>query len=132
MADYAKGLLYIMDRSYLNDAGTAITKLRAAPFVSNELKNVFVSKLQLDMQTGLGMDNGASIPVASLSWSDDGGHTWGNEHFTTLGSVGAFRKRVIWRRLGRTRERVFRVTITDDCPVYIIDALIEIAATGRN
>jgi len=126
VSDYAKGTLYVMDRFALNDDGARITRIRTSPFVSDELKNIFVSRLQLDIQTGVGTADNS--PQCMLQWSDDGGHTWSNEHWTGLGAIGATQTRVIWRRLGRTRRRVFKFTISDDCFVAINDALIELSA----
>jgi hypothetical protein len=61
-----------------------------------------------------------------LDWSDDGGHTWSNQYFQGLGKIGETAKRVIWRRLGRTRERLFRLTVTDDVPLALIDAFVDV------
>jgi hypothetical protein len=65
-------------------------------------------------------------PQAMLEWSDDGGHTWSNEHWASIGKMGEYRKRVKWRRLGRSRDRVFRLTITDPVKVVIIGATAEV------
>ena len=127
VADYARGTLYVMDPLALNDAGTSITRIRSTPYVSNELKNLFISRFQLDVQTGLGMDAGARTPQAVLSWSDDGGHKWSNEVAVSLGAIGQTRARAIWRRLGRTRERIFQVKVTDDCALALIDAFLDVS-----
>lgn len=60
-----------------------------------------------------------------LEWSDDGGHTWGNEHWTKIGPTGQYFARAIWRRLGRSRNRIFRTTITDPIKVVMINAHLE-------
>jgi hypothetical protein len=60
-------------------------------------------------------------PRAMLRWSDDGGNTWSNEHWKTLGRIGAYGYRVFWRRLGMTmkiRDRVYEISGTD--PVEIV------------
>ena len=129
VSDYATGKLYVLDRNALNDAGTSITRIRTSPYVSNGLKNLFVSRLQLDIETGIGPDGETGTPPqCMLDWSDDGGRTWSNQYWTSLGSIGATLTRAIWRRLGRTRQRVFRVTITDDCKVAMVDAFISVTA----
>jgi hypothetical protein len=125
VTDYANGNIYVLDPLALNDNGTRITKRRAAPYVSDELKNLFISRLQFDIQTGTATDMQPE-PQAMLDWSDDGGHTWSNERWSGLGAIGENKKRVIYRRLGSTRERVFRLTITDDVPVALVDAFIQV------
>lgn len=55
-----------------------------------------------------------------LRWSDDGGHTWSNEHWADASKYGEYGKRVIWRRLGMTqklRDRVYEISGT--APVKI-------------
>jgi hypothetical protein len=55
-----------------------------------------------------------------LRWSDDGGHTWGNEHWSSMGKIGAYYQRVFWRRLGMTlklRDRVYEISGTDPVKV---------------
>lgn len=51
-------------------------------------------------------------PMAMLKWSDDG-HTFGTEYSVELGAQGRFDTRAIWRRLGRSRYRVYEVSVSD-------------------
>jgi hypothetical protein len=69
-------------------------------------------------------------PQIMLRWSDDGGHTWSNEHWASMGKIGEYGKRVIWRRLGMTtklRDRVYEVSGTDPVKIAIMGA--ELSAT---
>lgn len=126
VGDFENGKIYQLDTQTFNDNGNAITRIRTAPYVNNELKNLFISRMQLDMHLGLQADGDAIIPQAMLQWSDDGGNTWSNELWISLGKIGNNLARAIWRRLGRTRQRVFRVTITDDVFVAIVNAYIDL------
>jgi hypothetical protein len=68
-----------------------------------------------------------------LRWSDDGGHTWSNEHWAVLGKIGVYQQRVFWRRLGMTekiRDRVYEVSGSDPIKIAIIDA--ELLLSGTN
>ena len=72
-------------------------------------------------------------PQVMLRWSDDGGHTWSNEHWKSMGKLGAFGHRTIWRRLGATmkiRDRVYELSGTDPVRVYIMGA--ELLLNGTN
>lgn len=72
-------------------------------------------------------------PQVMLRWSDDGGHTWSNEHWTSIGRIGQFGRRAIWRRLGMTlklRDRVYEVSGTDPVKISIIGA--ELLVSGTN
>lgn len=60
-----------------------------------------------------------------LRWSDDGGHTWSNEHWKSMGQIGQTGYRTIWRRLGMTlklRDRVYEVSGTDPVKIAIMGA----------
>jgi hypothetical protein len=73
------------------------------------------------------------IPQAMLRWSDDGGHTWSNEHWKSMGRIGKFGHRTIWRRLGATmkiRDRVYEVSGTDPVRIYIMGAELAISGTS--
>lgn len=64
-------------------------------------------------------------PQMILRWSNDGGHTWSNEYARDCGQAGQYKKRVIWRRLGQARDRVYEVSMTDPVFWAIIDAYLE-------
>ena len=75
----------------------------------------------------------AKDPQVMLRWSDDGGHTWSNEHWRSMGLVGQWGRRVIWRRLGMTlklRDRVYEVSGTDPIKIAIMGA--ELTASPTN
>ena len=57
-----------------------------------------------------------------LRWSNDGGSTWSNEHWCTIGQQGKYKNRAIWRRLGQARDRVFEVSTTDPVKMVIVSA----------
>jgi hypothetical protein len=60
-----------------------------------------------------------------MQYSDDGGHTWSSERWTSLGNIGKYRTRAMWRRLGRSRERVYRVLVSDPVKVVMIGAKLD-------
>jgi hypothetical protein len=136
---------------------------RAIPTGQNTLKRTIHHSLQLDCETGAFFDpqlNNAllteafefitaedgsylvqevdplslsSQPQIMLRWSDDGGHTWSNEHWVGTGAYGDYKKRVFWRRLGMTlklRDRVYEISGTDPVKIAILGA--ELSATGTN
>jgi hypothetical protein len=72
-------------------------------------------------------------PQVMLRWSDDGGHTWSNEHWRSMGLTGQWGRRVIWRRLGMTlklRDRVYEVSGTDPIKIAIMGAELQVSATN--
>jgi hypothetical protein len=72
-------------------------------------------------------------PQVMLRWSDDGGHTWSSEHWVSIGKIGQYGRRAIWRRLGMTlklRDRVYEVSGADPVKIAIIGA--ELLLSGTN
>ena len=70
-------------------------------------------------------------PQAMLRWSNDGGSTWSKEYWVSIGKLGKYRNRAIWRRLGTARDRIFEVSITDPVNAVIVAANLK-ASEGEN
>lgn len=128
VGDYNAAKVYVLDDETFTDDGTEITRLRICPHLSNGFKNLFYKSLQIDMETGIGLDAGVfgSDPQIMMSFSDDGGHSWSNELQAAIGKLGNYKTRVLWRRLGRSRDRVFKLKITDPVSVTILSAEIDV------
>jgi hypothetical protein len=73
------------------------------------------------------------IPQVMLRWSDDGGHTWSSEHWTSMGKLGEYATRTFWRRLGMTvklRDRVYEISGTDPVKISIMAAELHLSAAN--
>jgi Phage stabilisation protein len=70
-------------------------------------------------------------PQAMLRWSNDGGSTWSKEYWVSIGKMGKYTNRAIWRRLGQARDRIFEVSITDPVNAVIVSANLK-ASEGEN
>lgn len=136
---------------------------RALPTGTNNLNRTAHHSLQLDAQTGAYLDpitenvflttedyvrlitesgdflvteTGVQYnpqPNVMLRWSDDGGHTWSNEHWKYMGAVGQYFYRTIWRRLGMTvklRDRVYEISGTDPIKIAIMGAELHLTPTN--
>ena len=72
-------------------------------------------------------------PQVMLRWSDDGGHTWSNSHWRSMGKTGQYGYRTIWRRLGMTlklRDRVYEISGTDPVKIAITGAELHMSSTN--
>lgn len=171
LGDYQSGEIYAYDLTLFADGGRTqkwLRSWRALPTGTNNLRRTAQHSLQLDCESGVGLDGGtpavttyiSSIsstavsgdaiggeseettdeiivqgtnPQVMLRWSDDGGHTWSNEHWKSMGMIGEYGKRVLWRRLGMTqkiRDRVYEISGTDPVPVYIMGAQLILSPTN--
>jgi hypothetical protein len=70
-------------------------------------------------------------PKAMLRWSNDGGSTWSKEYWVSIGQLGRFKNRAIWRRLGMARDRVFEVAVSDPVNAVIVSANLK-SSSGEN
>lgn len=123
----AGGKLYRLDESAYTEDGETIERIRVTPPIAVDGKRLFMSSLQVDFEPGVGTMTGqGQDPQAMLDWSDDGGRTWSNVYTASIGKIGEYRARVIWRRLGSFRTRTLRVRVTDPVKVVITGAWAEI------
>lgn len=127
VGDYENGKLYELSLSTYTDNGSAITRQRIAPHVTKGLGRIFHNGLQLDMETGVGLDGTGqgTDPKVMMQFSDDSGHSWSNEKWASIGRIGQRKARAIWRRLGVSRDRVYKITITDPVKVTLIGAELD-------
>src|SRR5262249_41933529 len=89
VGDRQSGNIYEMSLALYDDAGKAIRRVRRAPHISVEQQWIFHNQLQVDVETGLGLQSGqGSDPKLMLRWSDDGGKTWSNEYMASAGKAG--------------------------------------------
>ena len=136
VGDYQNGKIYELDLNNYSDDGTPqkwLRSWRALPTGANNLARTIQHAMQLDCETGVGLNLGqGSDPQVMLRWSDDGGHTWSNEHWKSMGKIGRSGYRTIWRRLGATmkiRDRVYEVSGTDPVRIYIMGAELLLSGT---
>ena len=133
VGDWKTGKVYDMSINYLDDAGNAIRRVRRAPHVAKDRNWVFHKELEPYFETGLGPqpplldgDGNPRDPQAMLRFSNDAGHTWSNELVRDCGQAGQFKKRAMFRRLGRARDRVYEISVTDPIPWRLVDAFIDV------
>jgi hypothetical protein len=168
VGDFENGNIYTFDLDVYADNNQPqkwLRSWRALPTGQNNLNRSAHHSLQLDAETGVGLnglttgeniyltteagnplitENGEFIlsavgalpvepPQAMLRWSDDGGHTWSSEHWTSMGRIGEYGHRTIWRRLGMTlklRDRVYEVSGTDPVKLAIVGAELHASPTN--
>jgi hypothetical protein len=128
VSHFSEPKIYEMSSRFYNDDGLPIISVRTAQpiFDENENDNIKIFKLVIDAETGVGDgtagNNGS--PTAWLSWSNDGGRTWSSEYSSSLGRQGEFKTRLIWRRLGSPRNRIFRLKISDSVKKVLLSAMV--------
>lgn len=132
VGDREDGRIYSYDPTYFLDDEDYIRRMRQTPNVDQAGKRIKFASFELQAEPGVGLVDGqGEEPVAVLSWSDDGGHTWSNELQASLGAIGQYSNRVIWRRLGAGRDRVFRVATSEPVAVTWLGAEVDAVQLGK-
>lgn len=111
--------------------------LSNAPFRGQVLNNQFTN---LDPSAGAFYDGATLAPISSqpspgvtrppkinMRYSNDYGHSWSNEQTRSAGLGGEYRKRVIFWRMGRARDRVIEINCSDKIPWRIVGDNMEVS-----
>jgi glutamine cyclotransferase len=123
VGDYLSNKLGYLDPSTFSEWGDVLRWSATCPSINQENQFVRHQRLELIFETGVGLLTGqGSDPQVMLRFSDDGGRTWSNEHWRSLGTQGAYRDRVAWNRLGMARDRVYEVSISDPVRRTLVEA----------
>ena len=132
IGDYINGLLYTLDSAVYTDNLNPIQRIRTGQIINKEKRNVIWHRVEIDFEVGVGLSGGeiggeqGEDPEVALTWSDDGGRTYSNEHWKKLGRIGEYTTKVVWKRLGISRNRILRITISDPVKVIILGAYAEL------
>jgi hypothetical protein len=119
VTDYRNQLMYVQRLGTWTDNGASIWRWRIAPHLATENKWMFYSKFTLDF----GIDTTQGFPnTIYLQWSDDGGTTWSTQSVALWSGV----PRAIWRRLGKSRNRIFKVSTSMQGQFVWINAFLEL------
>lgn len=121
-ADFGNGKLYTIEPDVLTDDGQPMVREFTARHQSiGDFTRV--AELWLEMQPGVGNQTGLGVdPQVMMKVSRDGGNTYGNELWTSIGKVGEYKNRAVWRRLGQARDWVMRFRVTDPVVAVFVAA----------
>lgn len=118
IGDRLTGAIYRQSLSLYDYDGVGMQRTRISPHYHKEKQNIKFSNFEIDCEVGVGLTSGqGEDPQIMMQYSDDGGKTWSNELWKTLGKKGEYKTRVRWARLGTSRDRVFKVMCSD--PVFL-------------
>lgn len=114
MGDNETGLLYSPSLDSFTENGDYISMQIDLPTLTASRTRVTMYSFEVYCETGVGLNSGqGSDPQMMLTYSDDGGRTWSNELWRSMGLIGEYKTRCIWRSLGQFRQRQMHLVITD-------------------
>jgi hypothetical protein len=132
IGDCATGKIYTLSMDTYTDAGVNIRRIRKTQVLNKEVVNVIHKKIEVEFEAGVGLDVAPEVdgydPQVTLKWSDDGGETWSSGMSISLGKYQKYDTRQIWRRLGKSRNRVYELTIETPVKVIILGGYGDLTA----
>ena len=115
------GKIYLQSETYLSDNNANIVRCRVAPAVSNEDVYTYFGPFELFAN----VNNNSVAPINPiLDYSHDWGATFVNPQLNTSYNPALPNTnltRLIWRRMGKSRGRVFRVYVVDMSDFALVD-----------
>lgn len=113
---FSDGQAWTLNPDAYTEGGTRIRRTRRLAPVWNQDELFSIGKLKLDMKVGTGTLT--DPPDVDLRTSKDG-FTWNDPKTRTTGKLGQYMTQVIWRRLGRAKNRVFEFSWDSDADIEL-------------
>lgn len=118
--DYETSKIYEIDLDTYTENGETLEREGITAPLFNNNNRFFVNTIQIDMETGVGLLSGqGQNPQIMLQISTDGGKTYSNELWRSIGTQGSYKTKVIWHRIGSSYNMCFKYRITDPIKVII-------------
>ncbi len=126
VGDLRSGKIGYLDQNTFEEFGEPQKCAWTYPGIYAERATVSHRRFELAYNPGHGLTVGqGSNPLLTLLKSDDGGETFRAMPTRTLGARGKYLTRVVYWNLGCSKDRVYRVEVTDPYPVFVTDTVIE-------
>jgi hypothetical protein len=126
LGDYAEGKLYRLDHGTYTEAGGHLISTIQTPPVHGFPYGFKHTALYLDVVPAVGTLT-TPHPMLMLDWSDDGGRrSWSAQRMIDLGGPSQALKRVKVTRLGVSRSRTYRLSMSADARRCFISAGVEV------
>jgi hypothetical protein len=137
VSDRSNGKIYELDfNTYTND-GETLKRTRVTSSINGDLlgqkgKRVQMSRLELLVETGVGLINGqGDNPRIMIEASYDGGRTWAHGSWARTGRLGEFVLQVEWFNLRSFYDMILRITTSDPVNYSIYSGAIDLRLAGK-
>ncbi len=125
MGDGYVGKLYRPSLDVFTEDGDTIPVEIVLPGIQTNRQQSTCYSLELQCETGVGNADDPD-PQILLSWSKDGGRTFSNEVSRSLGAVGEYLTRPIWRLGIVFRQLQFKIQLPSLTKRYVISGWVNI------
>jgi hypothetical protein len=126
VTDTQDGRVGIADLDTYTEYGSVIVRTIATQPFQNNMEPFFVPYLEATIESGVG-NTSATDPQIRLQISRDGGKNWSDERSRSMGEIGQYSRRAVWRRNGRSsRFDVYRLIMSDPVKPVLIQLTAQI------
>jgi len=123
--DLIDGRIGNLDADFYTEYGTEIRRSIVTQPFQNNMESFVVPEIELTVESGVG-NAAAPDPQIGMARSRNA-KTWSDTRFRSIGKVGEYNHRPIWRRNGRAaRFELFRFTMSDPVKPVIIQMTADI------
>lgn len=120
VGDRRNGNIYEMSEDYYTDNGSPILRERIYTHLLDEDNRISYNRLVIGFETGVGLQSGqGENPKVTLQLSKDGARTWSGGYTTSIGKVGEYNNKAVFRRLGMAEKITFRIKISEPVKIAI-------------
>lgn len=114
VGDYNSGDLHEMSMDIYDENGNEIIRKWTFPEVASpENQPIFHHELTVILETGLEATT-ETEPMIMLDYTENGGKTWSSERQLSAGEVGDYVNLARAKRLGKSRRRAYRISVSSD------------------
>jgi hypothetical protein len=126
VTDSQDGRIGVADMDTYTEYGAEIARIVATQPFQNNMEPFFLPLLEVTVESGVG-NAACPNPQIRLQVSRDGGKTWSDERSRSIGAIGQYNRRAVWRRNGRSsRFDVYRLLMSDPVKPVILQLTAQI------
>ena len=124
--DFESSIIWEIDPTVFKEGDrTIISEVISKTFFAKGAR-IKLDRLQIDTEAGVGTATGEGVDAQiMLQVSKDGGRTWGAERWISLGKIGEYNKKAIWRSLGIAKQFTFKIKVSDPNKRYLLGAYVD-------
>jgi len=119
LGDAYTGKLYVPSLDTYDENGSPIPVTVELPTVENSRERMTLYALELYCETGVG-NVAVADPQVIMQYSRDGGRTYSNEMWRSMGRVGEYQTRAVWRTTVEFRQLAIRFTMPEKVRRFVM------------
>lgn len=125
MGDAYTGKFYTPDLDVNDEDGATIPMILELPTLDNNRERATLYAFEVYLETGVGTSE-VPDPQMIMDYSKDGGRTYSNEMWRSMGAVGEYLTRAIWRTNVEFRQLSIRLTLPDKVKRFSISYFADV------